>query len=313
MLAQTHLSRRVSEGHLNLFGKLKAIQMQINTWFDNEAEKVKLHARFQDIQDSEKVRIYHHEILYRTINKSTIQKLKTPNGIIQGHDKCAAFLNEESKALLETEVELDDAAQNLLLASVPPAFDEKDNAMLEAEITDEEIKASLNSSNKNASPGADGLTFQTYVQCWSTLGPHLCQVLREVVKSGSPSKSMSHAYQVFSPKIGKASSILPKDKRRLALLQSDYKVLTGVLAARLRKTEGHTLSTHHPASRVTLWVSHGKFASRTSFQGGLFFFRGAIFFLQGGLFFWHEKWKFTFRGALAPLKENCILSSKLVI
>ena len=70
----------------------------------------------------------------------------------------------------------------------------------------------------------------------------------------------------------------------------------------------------HPASRVTLWVSHGKFASRTSFQGGLFFFfRGAIFFLQGGLFFWHEKWKFTFRGALAPLKENCILSSKLVI
>ena len=72
--------------------------------------------------------------------------------------------------------------------------------------------------------------------------------------------------------------------------------------------------TVHPASRVTLWVSHGKFASRTSFQGGLFFFfRGAIFFLQGGLFFWHEKWKFTFRGALAPLKENCILSSKLVI
>ena len=133
--------------------------------------------------------------------------------------------------------------------------------MLEAEITDEEIKASLNSSNKNASPGADGLTFQTYVQCWSTLGPHLCQVLREVVKSGSPSKSMSHAYQVFSPKIGKASSILPKDKRRLALLQSDYKVLTGVLAARLRKTEGHTLSNHQYASshkKITHAISQAR-------------------------------------------------------
>ena len=80
-----------------------------------------------------------------------------------------------------------------------------------------------------------------------------------------------------------------------------------------RYNMGTNMDSIHPASRVTLWVSHGKFASRTSFQGGLFFFRGAIFFLQGGLFFWHEKWKFTFRGALAPLKENCILSSKLVI
>ena len=70
----------------------------------------------------------------------------------------------------------------------------------------------------------------------------------------------------------------------------------------------------HPASRVTLWVSHGKFASRTSFQGGLLFSSGGPFFsFRGASFFWHEKWKFTFRGALAPLKENCILSSKLVI
>ena len=42
----------------------------------------------------------------------------------------------------------------------------------------------------------------------------------------------------------------------------------------------------HPASRVTLWVSHGKFASRTSFQGGLFFSSGGPFFsFRGASFF----------------------------
>ena len=248
LLAQIHLSKKVSEGNLEFLAKLKSIQLQINSWFDNEAEKVKLHARLQDIQESEKVRIYHHEQLYRTINKSTILKLKTPDGIISGHKDCAALLNKESMDLLGTEALLDATAQNHLLDSVTAVFTEKDNAMLEAEITDEEIKESLSKSNKNAAPGGDGLTFQTYVQCWSSLGPHLCQVIREVVKTGTPSVSMLHSFQVFSPKIGKSSSLLPKDKRRLALLQSDYKVLTGVLAARLRKTEDHTLSEHQYAS-----------------------------------------------------------------
>ena len=43
-------------------------------------------------------------------------------------------------------------------------------------------------------------------------------------------------------------------------------------------------------------------------SGGHFLlFRGASFFLQGVLFLRHAKWKISFRGALAPLKENCIL------
>ena len=46
------------------------------------------------------------------------------------------------------------------------------------------------------------------------------------------------------------------------------------------------LVTSHPASRVTLWVSHGKFASRTSFQGGLLFSSGGPFFsFRGASFF----------------------------
>ena len=48
-------------------------------------------------------------------------------------------------------------------------------------------------------------------------------------------------------------------------------------------------NTHHPASRVTLWVSRGKFASRTSFQGGLFSSSGGPFFSFRGAFFFGMK------------------------
>lgn len=71
MLVQSHLSKKTSKGNLSLLPKLKSIQLRINNWFDEQAEKVRLHSRLKDIQESEKVRIYHHEQLYRTNNKSS--------------------------------------------------------------------------------------------------------------------------------------------------------------------------------------------------------------------------------------------------
>ena len=75
-----------------------------------------------------------------------------------------------------------------------------------------------------------------------------CEVLRHVVQEGVPAKSIQYSYLVFSSKPGKAGSILPKDLRKLSLLQTDHKILTGVLAARLRKTEAYTLSVHQYAA-----------------------------------------------------------------
>ena len=261
MLAQTYLSTKVSKGNLTMLPKLKEIQIKINAWFDDEAEKVKLHSKLNDIQESEKVRIFHHEKLYKTQKKCSILKLQTPEGIISGHQACANFLNNESQALLGLEAILDQSAQDTLLEAVQPVFTEQDNKMLEAEISDEEIKSSLQNSNIHASPGSDSLTYLTYLQCWSSLGSPLCQVIREIIKTGKPTTSMTHSFQVFSPKQGKSSSILPKDKRRLALLNSDYKILTGVLAARLKKTENHTLSEHQYAAgtkRITHCIAHAR-------------------------------------------------------
>ena len=69
----------------------------------------------------------------------------------------------------------------------------KDNEMLEAEITDEEVRESLKTSNKKAAPGGDGITFLVYDLCWSSLGKDLCNVIREVAKAGTQTESMKHS------------------------------------------------------------------------------------------------------------------------
>ena len=128
---------------------MKSIQLRINNWFDDQAEKVKLHSRLKVIQESEKVRIY------RTNNRSSITKLKRPQGIIKGHKHCADLLNKEVAALLGREAELDKTAQEQLLDEVKEVFTAKDNEMLEAEISDEEVTESLRKS----------ITFLVYDKC----------------------------------------------------------------------------------------------------------------------------------------------------
>ena len=133
--------------------------------------------------------------------------------------------------------------------------------MLEKEVTDMEVLQSLKNCNLLASPGPDGVSYLVYLECWQTLGKPLCKVVREVLSTGSLSQSMAHSFQVYCPKQGKAGSILPREKRKIALLQADYKVLSGVLAGRLKKTVDHTLSPHQYAvgsKRITHAVSQAR-------------------------------------------------------
>ena len=73
-----------------------------------------------------KVTIYHHEIHKKLIRKSAILKLQTPGGVIEGHDQCATFLENEVKNLLLTDAGLDPTAQNVLLDDIEPCFTEAD-------------------------------------------------------------------------------------------------------------------------------------------------------------------------------------------
>ena len=197
---------------------------------------------WKTLKSLKKVRIYHYELHKRAINKSTILKLKTPEKEAKGHQECANFLADEIRNLWEKEAKLNEKAQEDLLKEVATTFTEEDNNLLDAPITNQEIKDSLNSCNMKAAPGTDSITYQTYKTCWHILGEDLGDVLREVVQSKKPTESMKHSFMFFTPKSGKSSPPRPKDLRKISLLNSDFKILSGVYANRLKKMEEHTLS-----------------------------------------------------------------------
>ena len=55
------MKRELQGGKHECLGQLKEVQADIVDWFENESRKVVLQARVDDVQQSEKVRIFHHE------------------------------------------------------------------------------------------------------------------------------------------------------------------------------------------------------------------------------------------------------------
>ena len=153
MLRQSYLVNKIQSGDLGRLRELKSVQSEIDLWHAQECDKVKLQSRTDEINQSEKVRIYHHELHAKHLKKSSILKLDTADGLLEGHEACSSYLEKTVSNLLTNPANLNEAAQELLLKEVKTVFTEEDNASLKKLPSKGDIKDSVWSSNVDAAPG----------------------------------------------------------------------------------------------------------------------------------------------------------------
>ena len=110
LIRQAYLTRKLQQGLTNKLGELKEVHLLMEAWYQKESEKVKYQSRLDEFQQNEKTTLYHHELLKKTIKKSSILRLQTDNGIIEGHEACDKFLEKTVEDLLLHPAELDEMA-----------------------------------------------------------------------------------------------------------------------------------------------------------------------------------------------------------
>ena len=137
---------------------------------------------------------------------------------------------------------LDPVAQNILLEETPIVFSDADRMFFSEEPSMEETKESVWSSNVHGSPGIDGITSLFYKVHWDLVGDLLHQVILENFKRRSLTKTKANGMVIFAPKPKKAKSTKPKDLRRISLLNTDYKIYSGIPARRITKRSKTGLS-----------------------------------------------------------------------
>ena len=109
-LRQGYLNRKMVMGETWRLADLKSIHASIEQWYSQESRKIKYQSLADEHQDEENVRIYHHELHRKKIRKSSILRLETPSGILEGHKDSAEYLENTVEDLLLHPAHLNQAA-----------------------------------------------------------------------------------------------------------------------------------------------------------------------------------------------------------
>ena len=183
--------------------------------------------------------------------------METDDGLLEGHKACADYLERQVNQLLLKPASLDCQAQHQLLREVSPVFTTKDNDMLTKVPSKLEVKLSVAKANLQAAPGTDGITTYFYHKCWDTIGDAITEVTQAIHKGKKPSLSQRTSLMVFGSKPKKPNSCKPGDKRKISLLNADFKIVTGITNERLKSVANHTLSSCQLAVGTDRRIHHG--------------------------------------------------------
>ena len=105
---------------------------------------------------------------------------------------------------------------------------------LEVPFTEEEIHSALLDMNVDKAPGPDGFTVAFWQFYWDFVKEEIVDLFKEFFEQKSFAKSLNTTFLVLIPKKGGAEDL--GDLRPISLLGGLYKLLTKVLANRLKKS-----------------------------------------------------------------------------
>ena len=115
-----------------------------------------------------------------------------------------------------------------------PILSEEEKVLCDRPICIDEVSNSLKSLSNNKTPGSDGLTTNFYKFFWTDIKHYVFDSFRYAFETKSLSIEQKRGILNIIPKKGKDLRYL-KNWRPISLLNTDYKILTKLLANRLQK------------------------------------------------------------------------------
>ncbi|CAJ2667257.1 unnamed protein product [Trifolium pratense] len=120
------------------------------------------------------------------------------------------------------------------------SLSEEDNSSLLSPFSVEEVREVVWNSDGNKCPGPNGFNFNFLKTCWDILKTDVMEFLNEFHSSASLPKAITASFLTLVPK--KDNPQVLSDYRPICLVGCLYKILSKVLAARLKKVIGKLIS-----------------------------------------------------------------------
>jgi hypothetical protein len=125
------------------------------------------------------------------------------------------------------------------------SIDVEERQRMEREFEEGEAWKVMRNSKGDKAPGPDGFSMGFFQKCWAILKDDIMAVLKEYHTCGKFEKSLNATFVSLIPK--KARTMEIKDFHPISLVGRVYKIISQVLANRLKTVLGKLLSHSHNA------------------------------------------------------------------
>lgn len=222
-----------STGDRGLLSSLKSKRSALANLLGIAAQGALVRSRFINVTEMDAPSQFFFGLEKKNGQKKIIHSLRSSSGsAISDSSEIRKYAVSFYKDLYKSELtEHPDVCDSFY--SGLPQMDAEANAKLEAQITMNELYTAMMSLQSGRAPGIDGLPVDFYKSFWSVLGEDLLEVITDSLERGQLPLSCRRAVITLLPKKGDLQEL--KNWRPVSLLCTDYKILSKVLASRLRE------------------------------------------------------------------------------
>ena len=218
--------------------KVNTLELEYSLLCINECKGAQIRAKIKWIEDGEKNTKFFLNLEKVRGQQKIMTKLHTDNGIITNqNDIMKEQVKFYAKLYSKSDESLKSGIEEFMNGIDLPKINEHDKYRLDEEITNDKLLKALKTMKNDSSPGCDGLTAAWYKVFWLQIRNIFKQSLIHSFQQGELSNSQRRGIIKLLYK-GKGDRHNLGNWRPITLTNIDYKILTKVLANRLKTVIG---------------------------------------------------------------------------
>eukprot|EP00253_Pinus_taeda_P024119 PITA_24119 len=231
-----------------------------------EEEDQRQKSHYLWLKDGDKnTSFFHNNIKLRRAGNQ-IDKIEVDGKQLSDQEEIKEAAHNHFKSLLSIAPQHTDSFLN----AVESKISEAQNKELDQDITEEEIRAATFSMQQDKAPGLDGFTVAFYRNHWETIKKDFVQMVKNVFQNHKMGENTKSSHIALIPK---EMNPLSFDRfRPISLCNVSYKIVTKILANRLKKLLPHLISENQggfvPSRQITDNVILIQEAIHNSFNRG---------------------------------------------
>ena len=214
--------------------RIDALKAEYETLFSQETEGMKIRSKVQAWEEGERSTKYFHNLEKRNAKEKTWDRiLDKDDNLVTGTKNIQKRQVEFYKELFQSEHKGDNKPEtDFFLNNLDRKLSDESKHNLEKDITIDEVKQAIRKMPNGKSPGTDGLPAEFYKLNWDIIGEDLFEILIQGLNDDQLTYSQYLACIILLYKKDIREDI--RNWRPISLLNVDYKILSKVLAERLK-------------------------------------------------------------------------------